>query len=115
MCDYCLLWFHSKCEEVSGGILNEIDSYKCSYCTDWEYKIRTDFKPLLETGNSDILAIPESSENFSAIEHWQKPIFPAKSSQTIFLDHLIIIGAIWQKQANSILASDHIVNVDLIR
>ena len=32
MCEYCLLWYHWKCEELSGAALEEIENYKCSFC-----------------------------------------------------------------------------------
>ena len=58
MCEYCLQWYHSKCEKVSGGLLNEIDSYHCSYCKEWDQRYIKNFKPFLETGQSDDHAFP---------------------------------------------------------
>ena len=48
MCEYCLLWYHAKCEEVSGGILDELETYKCSYCNDWEGTRNKDFNQVLD-------------------------------------------------------------------
>ena len=70
MCDYCLCWVHAKCEEMSNGLLNEVESYRCTYCTQWESKYEQHFKPLLKRGHSDAIMLPKKHPNFGAIEHW---------------------------------------------
>lgn len=35
LCDFCLGWYHAKCEKVSGTDTASLDNYKCTNCVDW--------------------------------------------------------------------------------
>lgn len=118
LCDYCLLWYHAKCEDVSVSMVDNIDSYKCHNCNNWLLKQERLFTPVLCQATSEQLLLPNNSgeeQDLSGLACWQNSIFPDNPAQSINLDDVLLIGTIWQQQVDSILKSESILNIDLIR
>ena len=97
MCDFCLAWVHAKCEEMSNGLLNEVESYRCTYCTQWEGKYASYFEPLLRKGHHEKLMLPKAKYNpdYGSIEQWQTSMFPTRANHKITLDHVLLMVSIW--------------------
>ena len=121
LCDYCLKWYHAKCEEVVGSDNIEMSqSFKCANCTAWQEKFDNVFKSVLDTNSSDEILVPTLSnskqeEPFSEWLCWKRTLFPKGPSHFLTLDDIILIGALWQKQIESLESCDSVINLDLIR
>ena len=66
MCEFCLCWYHAKCEQVSGTAMDDLESFKCRSCVDWQQKYETVFKSVIERGESDEIIVPKSTSSSSS-------------------------------------------------
>ena len=73
LCEFCLNWYHLKCEQVSGKDMDAIQNFECSNCKDWGAKYEQVFKPVIDIGKSEEMLVPESeTEDFSSWQSWKR-------------------------------------------
>ena len=102
LCDYCLKWYHTKCEEYAGSNVTQSEVFKCSNCKSWKEKYDQIFKPVLESNYSNEILVPSINDNlendpFTDWVFWKRTIFPKGPSHFLSLDDILLMGIIWQK------------------
>ena len=96
MCEFCLMWYHAKCEQVSGSDIAGLENYKCTNCVDWSQKYDSIFKPALEKFESPEILVPaDAGDDFRERASWNRSILPKRASYILTMEDHILIAAVW--------------------
>jgi len=98
-----MIWYHNKCEGLTGLQAKDFEQYKCQRCKEWENKVAKLIVPLLchEDVPEDITVGPNpDAKQFDSWEGWRQSVLPnARFRRLAFnLSDILILAAAWSEQ-----------------
>jgi hypothetical protein len=120
MCDTCMIWYHNKCEGLTGLQAKDFEQYKCQRCKEWENKVAKLIMPLLhnEDVSEDIsIGLNPEAKQFESWESWRQSVLPnIRYRRLAFnLSDVLLLASAWTTQANELISRKTVINAELIK